>query len=344
MQVTGPIIFDLIGTELSAEERDILQHPLIGGVIYFARNYESKEQIKTLTQNIRKATTKNLLITVDQEGGRVQRFQKGMTRLPSMAQITRVYNEDPEMGLRFAHSAAWIMAAELLALGIDLSFAPVLDLDKGKNTVIGDRAFHADPDVVVTIASAFIAGMHAAGMAAIGKHFPGHGDVTVDSHIGMPVDDRELDAVMQTDMQPFIRLAPTLQGMMPAHIVYSRIDAKAGGFSSFWIQTMLRERLQFNGLVISDALDMKGAEVAGATYAERTQAALQAGCDMVLICNNRAGVWDALTHIEERVVAPLRLTPVFGQWQRLPLNAEQYQNQYDFFTQVMTTLSQPTLT
>jgi beta-N-acetylhexosaminidase len=285
----GPVILDLVGTEVTQEEREIVQHPSVGGVILFTRNYESPKQLAYLCKSIREARTTPLLIAVDQEGGRVQRFKEGFTRLPSMGTIGQWFDQDPAQALVFAEATAWLMASELLCLGVDMSFAPVLDLNKTANPAIGDRAFHRDPDCIIALAKAWINGMHAAGMAATGKHFPGHGSVTVDSHVGLPLDERSLHDIKQDDLQTFEALLSThLDAMMPAHIVFSTVDDKPVGFSSYWLQTILRKQYQFAGMIFSDDLNMHGASFAG-DYLERAKAALFAGCNMVLICNNRAG-------------------------------------------------------
>jgi len=289
LQQIGPVILDLVGTEVTQEEREIVQHPSVGGVILFARNYENPKQLASLCHSIREARSAPLLITVDQEGGRVQRFKEGFTRLPSMGAIGEWFDRDQVQALVFAEACAWLMASELLCLGVDLSFAPVLDLNKASNPAIGDRAFHRNPENVIALAKVWIDGMHAAGMAATGKHFPGHGSVTVDSHVALPHDERNLDDIMQDDLQTFEALMSThLDAMMPAHIVFSKVHDQPVGFSSYWLQTILRKQYQFAGMIFSDDLNMHGASFAG-DYLNRAKAALSAGCNMVLICNNREG-------------------------------------------------------
>lgn len=283
----GPVILDLIGTELNQEEREMLQHPLVGGVILFTRNYDSPKQLQQLCQSIRASRKTPLLITADQEGGRVQRFREGFTRLPAMSQIGACYDASADKGLHLAESCGWLMAAELLAVGLDLSFAPVLDLDKKLNAVVSDRAFHQEKNKVVTLASAFIRGMNQAGMAATGKHFPGHGTVTFDSHYVMPVDQRNLQEVLNDDAQPFIEfIQQRISALMPAHILFPAVDQMPVGFSAKWLKTILRQQLQFSGVIISDDLNMEGANMAG-NHVDRALAALTAGCDFILICNNR---------------------------------------------------------
>jgi len=274
----GPVMLDVEGLTLAAHEIDKIRHPNTGAVILFARNYASPEQVEALIAGIREARGGEILIAVDQEGGRVQRFQTGFTRLPPAAR----YAEKPEL----AEAAGWLMASELLAVGVDFSFAPVLDVDCGISQVIGNRSFSTDPEIAAALASAFQKGMHAAGMAATGKHFPGHGAVAPDSHLALPVDERDLDSIKAKDLLPFKRLiAEGLEGVMPAHVIFSAADERPAGFSPFWIREILRRELQFNGAVFSDDLSMAGASWAG-DYPERAKIALVAGCDMVLVCNN----------------------------------------------------------
>ncbi|MDC9725750.1 MAG: beta-N-acetylhexosaminidase [Gammaproteobacteria bacterium] len=282
----GPLMVDLVGLELSDVERDILQHPLVGGVILFSRNYESPEQVTALTESIRALRDPHLLISVDHEGGRVQRFRKGFTRLPPVGSLGKHFMQHPELTRERAEKTGWLMAAELRAVGVDFSFAPVLDLDYGVSDIIGDRSFHRDPEAVASMAHAYIQGMKRAKMSAVGKHFPGHGAVEVDSHLGLPVDTRHFEDMIQADILPFSRLCQTeLAGIMPAHIVYEQSDSLPAGFSPFWIKDVLRDRLGFQGAVLSDDLSMEGAAIIGGPL-ERAEAALDAGCDMVLVCNN----------------------------------------------------------
>lgn len=285
----GPIMLDLAGPELMAEEREILRHPLVGGVILFSRNYESPEQLTGLTSAIHSLREPPLLVAVDQEGGRVQRFQGGFTRLPAAASLGSVYDHDKQRSLALAEACGWVLAAELRFVGVDFSFAPVLDLGRGCSTVIGDRAFHADPEVVAVLARSYTQGMRQTGMAAVGKHFPGHGSVEADSHHSLPVDDRFSASIELEDMLPFERMIKYgLAAVMPAHVVYSRIDANPAGFSRHWLQVVLRGRLGFTGAVFSDDVSMAGATSMG-DFSARADAALTAGCDMVLVCNDRPG-------------------------------------------------------
>lgn len=274
----GPVMLDVAGTELIPEERERLRHPATGGVILFRRNYADPDQIIHLIADLR-SQRPALLIAVDHEGGRVQRFRDGFTRLPPACRYEATGNPS------LAEEAGWLMAAELRSVGVDFSFAPVLDVECGISQVIGDRAFGTQPDQVARFARAFAAGMRRAGMAAVGKHFPGHGGVIEDSHLALPVDSRTLAEIERQDLMPFRELlAAGLEGVMPAHVIYEQIDPHPAGFSPFWIGEMLRRRLGFNGAVFSDDLSMAGASYAGG-YADRAQLALTAGCDMVLVCN-----------------------------------------------------------
>ena len=285
---------DLLGTTLSQEEKEILQHPLVGGVILFSRNFESAAQVEALCQEIHALRSPHLLISVDHEGGRVQRFRQDFTRLPPVAAIGKQYHQHPQLARERAEQTGWLMAAELRAVGVDFSFAPVLDLDYGVSEVIGDRSFHRDPKVVIDIARSYIHGMKKARMSAVGKHFPGHGAVDVDSHLGLPVDKRYFEDMLQADMLPFSQLCQKeLAGIMPAHIVFEQSDDMPAGFSRFWLQEVLRERFGFQGAIISDDLSMEGAAIVGGPL-ERAEAALEAGCDMVLVCNNPGSVVEVI--------------------------------------------------
>ncbi len=284
----GPIMFDLEGLALTQEERDLLLHPHIGGVILFSRNYESPEQVIELTQSVR-SVNPNILISVDQEGGRVQRFRDSFTQIPGMQQIGKLYNQDNQAGCEFSEACGWLMATEVLAVGVDFSFAPVLDLDKQMSQVIGDRSFHSDPEIVVKLARCFVQGMNRAGMAAVGKHFPGHGSVAPDSHRELPKDERSFKEIEQNDLIPFQKLKNELAGIMPAHILFSKIDEMPVGFSKYWLETILRQRLDYQGAIFSDDLTMQGAKKIG-DIQTRALFALDAGCDMILVCNDRDAV------------------------------------------------------
>lgn len=289
----GPLMVDVGGLTLTAEDKEVLAHPEVGSVILFSRNVDTPRQIAELTAAMR-AVRPELWIAVDQEGGRVQRFREGFTRLPAMRQFGHQYDQDPAAALAAASACGELMAREVRAVGVDFSFAPVLDLDVGVSGVIGDRAFHTDPAAATALVRAFMQGMKAAGMMTIGKHFPGHGSVAADSHFALPVDDRSWAEIDAYDLQPFRALAHELDGIMPAHVVYPQVDPLPAGFSSFWLKTVLREQLGFKGLIFSDDLCMEGAAGIG-SMAERRDLALAAGCDVVLICNNRDAVLGVLS-------------------------------------------------
>lgn len=316
----GPIMLDIDGVELSAEDKEVLQHPLVGGVILFTRNYQSMAQLESLVKAIHALRSPRLLVAVDHEGGRVQRFREGFSHIPAMARFGEVYEKDQNKARSLSELCGWVMAIELRAVDIDFSFAPVLDLDYGVSSVIGDRAFHSQPEVVADLTHAFIRGMHEAGMAATGKHFPGHGAIEADSHVAMPVDHRPYDEIYARDIAPFRALIKKdLAAIMPAHVIYDEVDPKPAGFSAFWLKEVLRRRLNFQGVIFSDDLDMKGASVVGENYAERARAALGAGCDMALVCNNRQGALQVLEGIKQHddPVAHVRLARMHG---RLPIN------------------------
>jgi len=309
-------MLDLRGTELTGNELELLRHPLVGGVILFSRNYQDPDQISGLCRQIHALRNPPLLIGIDHEGGRVQRFRDSFTPLPACHCYGLVYDVDPVRGTHLAEQAGWLMASELLAAGIDFSFAPVLDLEKGISHVIGDRAFHRNPDVVTILAKAFMKGMKSAGMAAVGKHFPGHGAVKEDSHDEIPVDIRRLDDIYMSDIVPFERMILAgLPAVMPAHVIYPDVDQVPAGFSHVWLQKILRQRLGFQGVIFSDDISMTGAEHVG-DHRQRAMAALDAGCDMVLICNNQeaaVNVVDEITY-EAHPVAQARLMRMHGRW------------------------------
>jgi beta-N-acetylhexosaminidase len=279
----GPVQVAIAGLALAAADRERLLHPMVGGVILFAPNFSDREQLSRLCADIHGLREPPLLISADQEGGRVQRFREGFTRLPPMRRIGEVWDHDPDRAKRLARACGLTMAAELLMCGVDLSLAPVLDIDHGASTIIGDRAFHSSANAITEVAAALIDGMRAAGMASVGKHFPGHGYIAADSHLELPIDDRSFDAIERCDLVPFAGLAGKLDGIMPAHVVYPQVDAKPAGFSAVWIRDILRTRLGFAGAVFSDDLGMAGAAGEGALHA-RAHAAFAAGCDLVLAC------------------------------------------------------------
>lgn len=287
----GPVMLDLEGSSLTSDERQLLQKDAVGGVILFARNIQSATQVRTLCDDIRQVRP-DLLIAVDQEGGRVQRIKEGVTRLPPMALLGQRYQQDTAEGLALTRDAGWLLGMEMAACGLDITFAPVLDVDGGSSSVIGDRSFGQQPQQVAELGQALIQGLHDAGMAAVGKHFPGHGSVAEDSHIALPVDERPLNAIKQHDLVPFNQLANVLDGVMPAHVIYPVFDHRPAGFSPAWLG-MLRESLNFKGCIFSDDLSMTGARAAGSP-AERANAALQAGCDMLLVCNDRGAALEVL--------------------------------------------------
>lgn len=292
----GPLMLDVGGTELTAEDREILRHPLVGGVILFARNYVDPQQVRALCAELAALRDPPLLIAVDHEGGRVQRFRVGYTRIPAMASIGALMRESPLLAQREAQQCGEIIGRELNETGIDLCFAPVLDLDYGNSQVIGDRAFGSTPEAVIGLARAFCAGLNGAGLAATGKHFPGHGAVTADSHVELPIDRRPLAAI-EADIEPFVALMNEgLESLMMAHVRYRAVDELPASLSTRWIRGYLRQQYRYNGAVFCDDLSMGGAAVVG-SMAERALLALDAGCDMLPVCNDRpaaAALIDAL--------------------------------------------------
>ena len=292
----GRLMLDLKGVSLDRDERLQLQNPQVGGVILFSRNIQSRDQICDLVAEIR-ACSKSLLVAVDQEGGRVQRLREGFTAIPSMQAIGNLIARSPEEGLGLSKDLGWLMASEVIACGLDLSFAPVLDVDRDTSSIIGDRSFSDQPEIVISAAEAFIKGMHDAGMAATGKHFPGHGGIVADSHLEAPVDDRSWNTLYARDIQPFAKLSKMLDAVMPAHITFPSVDPDSVGFSSFWLNDVLRGKLGFEGIIFSDDLTMKGADIAG-DYVDKAKLALKAGCDMILVCNCPQGAVEVLSYME----------------------------------------------
>lgn len=280
----GPVVLDPAGPALTDDDRRRLLHPAAGGVILFAHNYETPEQLLALTEEISRLREPELPICVDHEGGRVQRFTLGFTAIPPMRRLGVLWDRDRDAAKRAARAVGTVIAAELGAHGLDFSFTPVLDLDYGASAVIGHRAFHYDPTAVGALAAQLIEGLAGGGMAAVGKHFPGHGFAAADSHVAVPVDDRPTRDLLRKDLLPYqAAIAAGLAGVMPAHVVYPQADAEPAGYSRYWLQEVLRGKLGFDGLIFSDDLSMEGASTAGGV-AERARAALAAGCDQVLLC------------------------------------------------------------
>ena len=300
MQSSSCLMLDIEGIELTANDRELILHPATGGLILFARNYESPKQITELCRAI-KSVKQEIIIAVDQEGGRVQRFKEGFTRLPSMLSLASL-DMPPEEHASLIESLGWLMASELIACGVDISFAPVLDVDTGLSQVIGDRSFGATPESVISKAAHWVKGMHRAGMAATGKHFPGHGSVEADSHIAIPVDNRTEQDILGHEGRVFEQLATAgmIEGIMPAHVIYDQVDEHPACFSDYWLQEILRNKMNFDGLIFSDDLTMHGASVMG-DMLTRCHSAVEAGCDMILICNDREAVESVIDRLD---VAP----------------------------------------
>lgn len=294
----GPLMTDIAGLQLTDLDRERLCHPLVGGIILFSRNYANPEQLETLTREIHALRSPALLIAVDHEGGRVQRFRDGFTRLPPMAALGRLWDRSPEDALAAARNVGYVLAAELRARGVDYSFTPVLDLDYGPSRVIGDRAFHRQPAAVVALADALNSGLREAGMGSCGKHFPGHGYVIPDSHVELPVDDRSLEA-MQEDLVPYRRL--DLDAVMAAHVIYNCMDCNTAVFSNKWIN-YLRNDINFEGVVFTDDLSMAGAGIVGSMI-NRVDTAYRAGCDMLLVCNAPDAVGEVLAEWKPEIDA-----------------------------------------
>lgn len=307
-------MLDIEGVSLTPADRNLIKEPAVGGVILFARNYESPEQVTDLVADIRALRSPPVLIAVDYEGGRVQRFRDGFSQIPAMRHIGHEYDENPDEALRLARLAGWLIASELRAAGIDLCFAPCVDLDWGVSEVIGDRAFHNKPEVVGELAAAFSRGLRSAGMAAVAKHFPGHGAVVADSHLKLPVDRRDYGLVLD-DMRPYEKLIRNslVAGVMAAHIIYKEMDSMPAGFSRYWIETELRSRLGFGGAVFCDDLTMKATESYG-SMRTRARLALDAGCDMILVCNDRRAAEQAVMSLNEHsnALSLVRLVRLHG--------------------------------
>lgn len=325
----GPVVLDVVGMQLNAEDERRIAHPLTGGVILFARNFESRAQLTALTRAIRNVRD-DVLICIDHEGGRVQRAKTdGFTHLPAMAKLGQLWDRDVLTATKAAIACGYVLAAELRACDIDLSFTPVLDLDFGRSGVIGDRAFHTDPRVVTMLANHLTHGLLLAGMANCGKHFPGHGYVEADSHVAVPVDERPLEEILAHDARPYDWMGAALTSVMPAHVIYPKVDPNPAGFSRFWLQDILRSQLGFEGVIFSDDLSMEGASVAG-TVTQAARAALDAGCDMVLICNHPERADQLLTELDGAMdkVSQRRIRKLFGRKKPLDWNKLQQEGEY----------------
>jgi beta-N-acetylhexosaminidase len=309
----GPLMLDVAGTSLTATDREVLAHPLVGSVVLFTRNYVDPAQLQALVADIRSVRSPAVLIAVDHEGGRVQRFRAGFSELPPLRRIGHAFDADAPQGLAMARALGWLMAAELAACGLDFSFAPCVDLDYGLSEIIGDRAFHAHAQAVGQLAIAYMHGMRDAGMAATAKHFPGHGAVVADSHVALPVDRREL-VDMEQDLLPYRRLiANGLPAVMVAHVLYTAVDSVPASFSRRWIHGVLRTELEFRGLVFADDLTMAGAAAVG-DLVQRAERALAAGCDVLPVCNDRPGAERLLDRLRVEIdpASQLRLVRMRG--------------------------------
>ena len=304
----GPVVVDVLGTALTDEDRGRIRHPAAGAVILFARNYENPEQLAQLTADIERQREPALPVCVDHEGGRVQRFRDGFTAIPPMRMLGKLWDRDRDAAREAATSIGYIIAAELGAHGLDFSFSPVLDLDYGGSSVIGDRALHFDPTAVGALGACLVKGLGQGGVAAVAKHFPGHGYAQADSHVAVPRDERTFKEIARKDIAPYKAVIDAgLAAVMPAHVIYPQVDSQPAGYSVHWLQQVLRKELGFQGIVFSDDLSMEGAAVAGGPP-ERARAALAAGCDMVLLCNNPAGLDELLESLKEvQLAKPERL-------------------------------------
>lgn len=338
----GSVMVDIESTVLQPHEKERLLDPLVAGIILFSRNYESVAQLQSLTDEIHQLRHPKLLIAVDHEGGRVQRFREGFTRIPAMGKLGDLYPHDSKKALNLAEQSGWVMATELLACGVDFSFAPVVDLDYGDSRVIGDRAFHSDPVVVSQLAYQVTKGMHKAGMAAVAKHFPGHGYIEADTHLEVAVDNRDFMQISQRDLKPFLSLIENgIEAMMPAHVRYPKVDFMPAGFSKTWLQDILRNQYHFQGAIISDDLSMNAAVELG-DAPTRVEMALKAGCDLVLMCNDPVAADAVLTQLnwEASALSHARLIRLHGKghisyqqlihnpiWQAYAANVTQFYEQ-----------------
>lgn len=326
----GPVMLDVAGTVLSAEDEARLRHPLVGGVILFARNYESPRQLAELTANIHALRSPPLLIAVDHEGGRVQRFREGFARIPAMRELGKIWDAHPKRAKHLAQQAGYVLAAELRACGVDFSFTPVLDVDFGASSVIGDRAFHSDPQAIAELAHSLLLGLKQGGMQSVGKHFPGHGFVRADSHLEIPVDERSYTDIELCDLIPFRQMVNFgLAAVMPAHVIYPRVDKHPAGFSKIWLKDILRGELGFEGCIFSDDLSMEGATVAGGIV-QRSEAALHAGCDMVLVCNKPASADELLAGLKWELPATSKARLAHMRGHAHPASLAQLHQQAEF--------------
>jgi len=338
----GPLMVDLAADRMSAKEKELLQSPQVGGVILFSRNFTSVARLIELIEEIHDIRHPRLLIAIDQEGGRVQRLREGFTQLPAINLLGKIYDAEPKRACKLATVSGWLMAAELRSIGIDFSFAPILDLNYGVSQVIGDRAFHKDPEIVSLLAIRYVQGMRNAGMQAVGKHFPGHGAVTADSHIELPTDTRVFQDIAMQDLVPFKRLIDNgLAGLMSAHVMYEKVDPEIATFSKLWLQDVLRTQLEFKGVIFSDDLSMKAADCSN-EYLLGTQKALDAGCDMALICNSSENACLVAEQLGDynNPASQMRLTRMHGgkdpktyhdlrnsrEWQQAVSQVESYQD------------------
>ena len=311
----GPLMVDIEGTQLQADERERLLHPSVSGIILFTRNFESSEQLVDLVKVLREVKTPRLLIAVDQEGGRVQRFRDDFFSLPPLRNLGRAYAESEKQGLALAQQHGYLMASEILSVGIDISFAPVLDVDKGISEVIGERAFDSDPVIIAKLAQAYIKGMHEAGMKATGKHFPGHGSVKADSHVALPVDERLYSEIFEHDMWPFRQLIKqNLDAVMVSHVIYPDVDQTPAGFSKTWVTDELKNKLGFTGMVFSDDITMQAAASVG-SHTQRARLAIAAGCDCVITCNDAQGRDEIIDQLDvvPSTILQAKIDKMYGQ-------------------------------
>ena len=326
----GPVMLDVAGKTLTPEDEARLKHPLVGGVILFARNYESPSQLAELTASIRALRTPPLLISVDHEGGRVQRFREGFTKIPPMRELGKLYDQHPKHAKHLAEQVGYVLASELRACGVDFSFTPVLDVDYGASSVIGDRAFHAEPQAIAELAHSLLIGLKRGGMPTVGKHFPGHGYVCADSHLEIPVDDRSYTDIDLCDLIPFRQMVNFgLTAVMPAHVIYPKVDPRPAGFSKIWLKDILRGELGFEGCIFSDDLSMEGATVAGGIV-QRAEAALHAGADMVLVCNKPDSADELLAGLKWEMSAPTKARLVQMHGKHHPKTLAQLHEDPDF--------------